>query len=131
MSDSTIDIQPSPKNASSSKDEKFDYMELLLKIKRFIVDRIWNPAYAFITRLWNRYICNSGTKDEPSVVEMPQATVDKDVSKNDAVLVHRNTIASDEKIQAVEKDLNEISVMRISRSTSISSIIKDDYVGSN
>lgn len=131
MSDSTIDIQPSPKNSSSSKDGKVDYMELLLKIKRFMVERVWQPAYAFISRLWNRYICNSDTKDEPSVVEMPQVTSDKDVSANDTVLVHRNTIASDEKIQAVEKDLNEISVMRISRSASISSIIKDDYVGSN
>ena len=132
MSDSAIDIQPSPKNGKPPE-QIHKFVKVVFRVGHFLRMNVWNPFCIFVIKVWKR-IRSIHEKGEEIEMEPQSNTDTKCTSSNiegDNVLVHRtNSTDTDEKIQSVERELSEISVMKISRSASIASLIREDYVDS-
>jgi hypothetical protein len=128
MSDSTIEIQPSPKNGKPPEPHRL--VKLLTTAGHYLKTNVWDPIYLFFTKLWNRCMETEHQKDDKDI-ELTKPSITIKQSDSDNQLVYRNNSDTEEKMQTIERELSEISVMKISRSTSISSIIREDYVDNN
>jgi hypothetical protein len=132
MEESAIDIQTSPKNSTSMpKGRIYELYQLYTKLRHIVKVHIWNPVYNFSVRIWNRVIAYCYPKEEPTQPDSvnPIGTI---ANNGETTLVNRTKMTEvDEKVQQMERELSEISVMRITHSTSISSLIREDYVDSS
>ena len=128
MTDSSIEIQPSPKNGKPPEPHRL--LQVLTTVGHYLKINVWDPVYLFFSKLWNRCTETEHQKDDKDIELTKPSTAVKH-NGTDSLLVHRNNSDTEEKMQTVERELSEISVMKISRSASISSIIREDYVDTN
>ncbi len=132
MDESTIDIQASPKNSTSTpKGRIYELYQLYIKLRHILKVHIWNPVCSFSIRVWNKIRVYCHPKEE-TIHTDANNEVETISTTGETILINRTKPTDiDEKVQKMERELSEISVMRITHSASISSLIREDYVDSS